>query len=205
MLPAIEIAKLRFHYNTGISIAKLHESTGYSAKTIHKYVRDLVKKTDDERISIVYKATGNIYRTAPICGVSYSTISRALHRIGTPILHKKEKNWRRLYHTLRARASKSQWRKAILNRDNFCCISCHNSSNIVHHKIPLAQLRDDVLREYPAIDPFRSFEELRKFTDLVMDRHITDNGYILCRDCHETTHKNLTTQAKHYKQATLSV
>jgi DNA-binding CsgD family transcriptional regulator len=195
VLTPVQIQNLRLLYQEH-SIKAVAALTGYSHKTVHKYIRDLVQPTDDVRISQVYRATGNMLRAATICGVSHSTVSRAMRRLDLPIKPKSQKDWKKLYHTLRARVSKSEWRARILERDNHKCVLCRTPSKIVHHIQPLAKLRDQVLSENLELDPFRCRRELRYFTDLVMEKHHPEMGHVLCRKCHEQQHQKSPNRAR---------
>jgi hypothetical protein len=47
---------------------------------------------------------------------------------------------------------------------------------------------DSVAMHNHNINPFKSYTELRTFTDLVMKEHEKVDGVVLCRDCHEFEH-----------------
>ncbi len=163
------------------------DKLGYNYRTVVKYIIRNKKIINDNDIIKYYNLTGSLKRVAKIMNISTTTIWRHLTAQNIQV-GKGIKNWRRLYNTLRRRVSKSQWRAHILERDNFKCVKCFEPSNTVHHIIKLSDLRDQVLKENPDIDPYNSFQELRKFTDLVMSLHDTEQGIILCSKCHEEEH-----------------
>lgn len=170
------------------SIEETIKELGFNYRTIIKYINRTAKQKCDFTETIrVYQIVGLLNRTAKILGFSRSTIWRVLKSQNIDV-GKGSSTWKRLYLTLRRRVSKSQWRKDILERDNYQCIICNNPSKTVHHIKKLSDLRDEIVKNYPHINPFNSFQELRAFTDLVMALHINEDGAVLCKDCHEKEH-----------------
>lgn len=68
------------------------------------------------------------------------------------------------------------WKKRVLERDNFICQCCGQSGGklVVHH-----------------INNFSEFEELRT---------VVDNGIVLCEDCHNLFHKKYGYYGNTYEQ-----
>lgn len=176
-------------YNKLQSIEATIKELGFNYRTIAKYIhkRPGVRKCDPIEVARVYQVVGSLKRTAKILDISTTTVWRNLK---TQNIHVGggASNWRRLYATLRRRVTTSQWRKDILERDDYKCIKCGEPSNTVHHIKRLADLRDQIVRTYPTINPFNSFGELRQFTDLVMSLHDTKDGIVLCYKCHDKEH-----------------
>lgn len=160
-------------------------------RTVAKYLKNKPqqRKCNPQDAIKIYDLTGSLMRTAKILNVSSTTVWRNL-KSQNVIVGGGSKNWKRLYLTLRRRVSKSQWRKDILEKYSYKCNSCQSPSNIVHHIKKLSDLRDEIIKNYPQINPFNSFKELRQFTDLVMNLHHQDEGVVLCRDCHEKEHSH---------------
>ena len=97
--------------------------------------------------------------------------------------------WKRLYGSMRARCSRGPWRAAILERDGETCTQCGEPSTTVHHvSRRLADIRDDILREHPEVNPFASRQSLTQFLDLVGAAHEGVTGTVLCYACHEEEH-----------------
>ena len=171
------------------SVTATAKELGINYRTVIKHISNKPnkRKCDPAAAAKIYKITGSLKRTANILNISPVTVWRNLKtqgiNIGTGI-----SNWKRLYATLRRRVSKSQWRQDILIKYDYKCVMCNTQSNIVHHTKKLSDLRDSVVKNYPHIDPFNSFAELRQFTDLVMSLHNVDDGIILCKSCHESVH-----------------
>lgn len=182
------IGQLRAIYMQTSSIMKVRQITGYNFRTIQKYCRDLFRpKPDKNRIIDVYAVTGQLHRTASVCKCSKTHVWRVLKAAGISV-GSGASTWRRLYNTLRARVSGSAWRREILIRDSSQCVKCKLPSKTVHHTYRLADIRDDVLRQHPELNPFRSYQELRTFTNLVMQAHDQVDGYVLCKRCHDLEH-----------------
>lgn len=160
-------------------------------RTVAKYLKNKPqqRKCNPQNVIKIYELTGSLKRTAKILNISSTTVWRNL-KSQNVIVGNGSKNWKRLYLTLRGRVSKSQWRKDILKKCDYKCSSCKEPSNIVHHIKKLSDLRDEIIKNYPNINPFSSFKELRQFTDLVMNLHHQDDGVVLCRDCHEKEHSH---------------
>ena len=72
-------------------------------------------------------------------------------------------NGARLLQAERTTSEYRSFKKAVLERDGYCCVICGATDHLhVHH-----------------IKPFREYPELR--TDI-------DNGITLCADCHRSVH-----------------
>jgi biotin operon repressor len=182
-----EQEKIQKSFTRTKSISSVEKETGYSYHTIVKYVgyKPIVYNTT--RIVEVYLLSGSLDRVAKILNISRVTVWRQLKKAGVSV-GSGTKSWKRLYNTLRRRVSKSDWRLQVLQICNSKCILCDINSNVVHHIKKLSDLRDQIIKEYPDINPFNSYQELRKFTDLVMSLHKIEDGVVLCTDCHEKEH-----------------
>lgn len=175
-------------YDDGISYTNIGILLSINYRTVKKYVIPRPKTIiSDQRVANVYMLVGCLTRAADILDISQTTVWRRLKKQNIQV-GGGASSWKRLYATLRARATRSTWRKTILDRDNRLCVECGQQSNIVHHIMTLADIRDNVIRSNPGINPFNSFSELRQFTDIVMSAHLVENGIVLCRDCHEDKH-----------------
>lgn len=174
------------------NISSVQKKLGYNYRTIIKYLPErksqfLSKKCSIERIIELYNLTGSLTRVAIILETSKTSVWRLLAKNNIKLC-KGTASWKRLYLTLRRRVSKSEWRQNVLKKyDNKCSI-CKIDSQTVHHIKKLSDLRDQVLREYPLLNPYRSYSELRKFTDIVMELHKIEDGIVLCTKCHELVH-----------------
>ena len=183
-----KIPIIRNHYQNGLSIESISNIMNLNFRTVKKHIIDLIpEKTSHDRVIEVYLASGSLKDTGNITGYSPTTVWRILTKHRIPVGNGTS-SWKRLYHTLRRRVSNSQWRKSILIRDNFTCQKCYVHSNIVHHKTKLSEIRNQILKENPSIDPFRSYKELREFTDLVLKKHNEIEGIVLCGKCHDVIH-----------------
>lgn len=177
-------------FNKLRSVEATIKELGFNYRTIVKYLfnKPSKRKCNPDEAVRVYQITGSLKRTAKILNISATTVWRNL-KFKNIDVGNGASTWRRLYATLRRRVSKSQWRKDILQRDNYKCIECGEPSNTVHHIKRLADLRDQIVKTYPDINPFNSYAELRQFTDLVMNLHneIAD-GVVYCSKCHDKEH-----------------
>lgn len=183
----IDVEFIRLTYQQTKSITEVSKITGYNFRTVRKNIPDLVKpKVPVEQVIKVYSVCGSLKKTGRIVALSTTQVWRILTKSGVPV--GKNRSWKRLYGTLRARVSRSEWRKGILERDNYCCVRCGNPSKTVHHKTKLADIRDEVMFENSELNPLESFQDLRKFTDLVMEKHNTVEGEVLCSKCHDLEH-----------------
>lgn len=176
-------------YNELKTISATVKKLGFNFRTVVRYLHNKPpqRKCDPLEVAKVYNITGTLERTAKILNISRVTVWRNLKSQNINV-GKGSSNWKKLYHTLRGRVSKSKWRQSILEKYNHKCAVCLNSSNIVHHIIKLSDLRDKVIKDYPHINPFGSYKELRYFTNLVMDLHTIEGGVVLCHQCHELEH-----------------
>lgn len=165
------------------------EELGFNYRTIVKYLPNKPGKRKCDPLEAVraYQITGSLKRTAKILGVSTTTIWRNIKSQNISV-GKGTTNWKRLYLTLRGRVSKSKWRQSVLEKYNYACVFCGGASRTVHHLRKLSDLRDEIVKNYPYINPFNSFEELRQFTDLVMGLHKIEEGVVLCSACHDKEH-----------------
>ncbi len=187
-LPLKEVFKIRSLFQETRSLTEVCNLTGYNWRTIKRYANAPNRqKTDRNRVAELYKATGRLSDVAEILSVSTTTVWRALKEIGINI-GPGSKTWKRLYKTLRQRVYKSDWRASILERDGHRCQKCGESSEHVHHEIHLAQIRNNVLKNHPELNPLDSYQELRKFTDLVMYAHKDVPGIVVCSKCHDNIH-----------------
>lgn len=183
-----EIEEVKNLFLEGKSLGDLKKLLGYDYRTIKKYLGELYQeiKIDDEQIVKVYNITGCLNRTSTIIGLSRVTIYRRLIKnnigVGLKVTSK------RLYNTLRKRVSDSEWRRAILERDNKSCVRCSKPSIIVHHVIKLSDLRDKVIKENPELNPFENRKNLSKFLDIIMSMHNLEDGITLCSLCHDREH-----------------
>jgi hypothetical protein len=161
-------------------------------RTVAKYLNNKPDKRKCNPIEAIriYQITGSLKRTASILGISKVTVWRNLKSQNVNV-GKGATNWKRLYLTLRKRVSKSTWRQAILEKYNYMCVLCSAPSRTVHHLKKLSDLRDEVVKNYPQINPFNSFEELRQFTNLVMELHKMEDGIVLCTECHNKEHSKI--------------
>ena len=185
-----KIEEMRQSFLSLGSMLAVQREFGYNYRTLMKYIGDLLPRyPNDDRFMEVYALTGSLKRTAQILGVgSTATVWRRLKKNNVIVGHGAN-NWKRLYFTLRRRVSKSQWRADVLAKYNAKCAICQEPSQTVHHQtMTLADIRDMVIKQHPDINPFRSFNELRQFTDLVMEYHNTCDGIVLCRQHHEEQH-----------------
>lgn len=82
------------------------------------------------------------------------------------IIHHIEHNGRGENHKKRITYSYRQWRKSVIDRDGWKCLSCGEKTNLVAHHIV----------------PFSECEELRT---------VTSNGITLCDRCHKMIHKGV--------------
>lgn len=189
-LPDEEVSKIQDLYQKTRSLTGVQAITGYNWRTVRRYANAPAKqKTDRTRVADLYRATGRLSDVAEILGVSTTTVWRALKGLDI-VVGPNSRTWERLYRTLRQRVYKSDWRAAILERDGHLCKKCGQASENVHHEIHLSQIRNSVLRDHPDLNPLGSYQELRKFTDLVMAAHIDIPGVVLCSDCHDQIHSN---------------
>lgn len=182
--------EVRSLYASGDSIRTIALAIGHSWITVKKNVSDLIPRkriVSDERVLSLYRATGQTKRVSSITGLSKVTIWRRLVANGVEIGHGAT-TWKSLYGSIRAKVIKSEWRKKILDRDNYKCVTCGDKTTTVHHKTKLADIRDKVLREHPGIDPFNSAHELKLFSNLVIAEHEGVEGITLCSRCHSALH-----------------
>lgn len=183
-----KIKELRKDYLSGLPLKELRiKHTILDNRTIKKYLSDLLPDLSDFRVISVYKACGNLDGAAKILGISRTAVWRRLTKNNIEV-GSGSKDWKKLYNTIRARATRSLWRKNILERDNYRCVNCGKDSCIVHHVTKLSNIRDSVLKNYPDVNPLNSYQELRKFTDLVMEAHNEIGGITLCNVCHDLEH-----------------
>lgn len=185
-----EISKIKELYQQGKSISEIEQLIGYSYRTIVKYIpnrRSHSPKTED--VVNTYRINGTLDGTAKLLGYSTTAIWRHLKKAKIEVGNG-AKDSKRLYSALRARTTKSKWRKNILERDNYKCIRCGKDSKTVHHIDKLSVIRDRVFMKNPNINPLRSYKELRIFTDAVMAEHKEENGVVLCNNCHDKEHSN---------------
>lgn len=173
-------------FNRTKSVWAVTKELGHAHQTIKKYIDNTKFKIKDERVVEIYEICGSLERTGKILGLSSTSVWRRLQKLNV-VVGQGSKSWKRLYLTLRRRVSKSNWRKEVLVKFNNQC-DCGKISNIVHHIKKLSDLRDEVIKNYPHINPFESYQKLRQFTDLVMSLHSIDDGIVLCKDCHEKEH-----------------
>lgn len=180
---------IRQTYSELKSVEATIKKLGFNYRTIIKYLdeKPVHRKCDPHEVARVYQITGSLKRVANILAISPTTVWRNLKSQNIPV-GQGTNNWKRLYLTLRRRVSKSKWRQHILERDNYSCTKCGEKSSTVHHIIKLSDLRDKIVKNYPHINPFNSFTELRQFTDLVMELHNTNDGIVLCNKCHDKEH-----------------
>lgn len=184
-----EVDRIREEYRAYRSIRKVRAVTGYNARTIMRYIRDLVpNKITDDVIINVFRATGGVERTAEVVGVHPRTVKRACDRQG--VTHTEgAADSKKLYQSLRGKVAKSGWKGRVLTRDNRRCVRCHRKATVVHHVYRLAAMRDDVFQETRyQINPYRSRRELMEFLDLVMAKHTLEVGESLCKKCHDAEH-----------------
>lgn len=183
----INVELIRLTYQQTNSITEVTKITGYNFRTIKKQILDLTKpKVPVDQVIKVYSVCGSLKKTGRIVALSTTQVWRILTKAGVPI--GKSRSWKRLYGALRARVGRSEWRKRILERDNYCCVRCGHPSNIVHHKTKLSDIRDQVMVENIELNPLESFRDLRKFTDLVLEKHEYIDGEVLCSRCHNLEH-----------------
>ncbi len=185
-----EVDRIRAAYMSCKTICGAAKITGYAMGTIIKYVRDLrVVKLDPRVVGRVYRVNGTLQGTAKALGISTTTVWRHLQKCGIKVGNGAVDSVR-LYRTLRARVSRSDWRQRILDRDNRLCTKCNTPSITVHHITKLSEIRDYVLLANPSLNPFGSFRDLREFTDAVMMAHDTVDGIVLCNRCHDLEHSS---------------
>lgn len=158
-------------------------------RTVKKYLGNeyLDESTPDSKIVELYELTGDLSRVSDIIGFSRVTVWRALQRKGVKV-GKGSNSWKRLYSTIRQRVTKSNWRKNILERDNYTCQKCGEKSKTVHHLTKLSDIRDKILKMYPDINPFLNYQEMTRFSNLVLKEHDNVEGITLCSKCHELEH-----------------
>lgn len=182
------VQKLRTDYSSGVSVKDLKVKYNIlDNRTLKKYLADLLPDLSSEKIIAIYQACGSLKSTAKILGISRTAVWRRLQKHSIKV-GSGSTSWKKLYSALRARVTRSKWRKDILTRDSNKCIRCSVESCTVHHLTKLSAIRDKVLRENPLINPLNSYQELRQFTDLVMEAHCNVEGITLCSKCHDLEH-----------------
>lgn len=177
-------------YEETHNISEVRRKTGHSWRIIAKYIGE-GRKRQVVPIEAVraYRMTGSLLDAAKLVGVHPSTIWRGITKAG--VTPQGAKDSKRLYRALRKRVNESQWRQDVLDRDGHCCVRCGAPSAIAHHEgFKLADMRDQVFRKHPQIDPFASRRELTTFLDLVMALHEVRDGLTLCKPCHDAEHSN---------------
>lgn len=187
------IRQLYLKYGSAEEVARL---TGFNPITVRKYAGDTSRKNkvDPEIIFRCYQVNGTLEGTAVLLGLSKTTVWRRIQSFGG-VIRKGATDSIRLYKTLRRRVTVSSWRKGVLERDGYRCVTCKEPSNVVHHKVKLSSLRDQVFMQNTSSSPFDSFQALRAFTDAVMALHCIDDGEVLCRKCHEIEHSSSGSEA----------
>jgi hypothetical protein len=186
-----KILELKSAYERHGTIVGVSRETGCNSKTVKKYLYDiLIKKVapTDVAVAAIYSLNGTLGGTASALGISKTTTWRRLQKMGIHV-GGGSRDSRRLYQTLRKRVTDSEWRASILQRDRYRCVMCGVPSKVVHHKKKLSIIRDEVFLR-TGINPFESFQNLRRFTDSVMKAHDGVDGETLCNRCHERVHSS---------------
>jgi predicted DNA-binding transcriptional regulator AlpA len=126
-------------YKEHKSVTVTEKLTGFSYRTIIKYI-DRSTFPKDEEIIRIYFITGRLEKVAELLNISKTTVWRRLIKNKTQV-GKGSPTWKSLYKTLRARVSRSEWRKKILIRDNYSCVVCSKPAKNVHHLKKLSDVR----------------------------------------------------------------
>mgnify|MGYP001607822530 CR=1 FL=1 len=82
-----------------------------------------------------------------------------------------------------------EWRNFVLKRDNYTCQECFKFGNKLeaHHLKPFKTLFKEFLFEYNQFSPIEDKETLHRLAIKYHPFWDTNNGQILCHDCHKLT------------------
>ena len=96
-----------------------------------------------------------------------------------------------LYKMIRSSLENKQWRKSVLERDNYTCQECRVKGNNLetHHKKRFAVILAEFLKEYDQFSPIEDKETLLRLAIKYQPFWEVDNGKTLCEDCHNNIKK----------------
>ena len=117
------------------------------------------RKCDSKEVVRIYLIVGSLARVSKLLNISKVTVWRNLKTESINV-GSKSLSWKKLYNTLRGRVTTSNWRKNILKKYHNQCAICKTPSNIVHHIKKLSNLRDEIVKLHPEINPFNSYKKI---------------------------------------------
>jgi 5-methylcytosine-specific restriction endonuclease McrA len=90
---------------------------------------------------------------------------------------------------IRGLSKYKNWRKEILERDNYTCQECGNSDDSieVHHINSFSMLLNSFLKEYDNFSPSEEIDILVRLSTKYEPFWNLENGKTLCKDCHMET------------------
>jgi 5-methylcytosine-specific restriction endonuclease McrA len=90
---------------------------------------------------------------------------------------------------IRASDLYKQWRRDVMREQGKKCQLCRSKKHTqVHHFIPLSQLVNEFLYRYGDLEGIDDAEEFLEIIEYYIDFWDTDNGIVLCADCHAVEH-----------------
>jgi len=193
-MPNLPISKekqdlIQMLFQEGKSFKEIKNITKLNWRTIKKYANKPDKIYNSEKIKQIYLLTGSLVRVANILNISTTTVWRQLQKAKVKV-GKGCSSWKKLYSSIRGRIKRSQWHKDILTKYNSKCIKCNTDSKTVHHLMKVSNLRDQIIKSHPEINPYNSRQEVKMFLDLVMKLHTPEIGVVLCHTCHSKEHSS---------------
>ena len=196
-----------------LSIPKIAEISGHSNGTIQRWLRDANIETRSGSDKFVHDRSGEsnsnwkggLEVICPTCGKEKSRkasdCTSCYHDFRTANLYERAKNNKLILPISRTlRDLIKPWKHSILERDQYSCVSCSDTSKLyAHHIIPFYVIRDQLIMEYGScIDfDFSTSENRLLFIDAVRDDSRLwdmDNGVTLCTSCHKGEHRRLAKQ-----------
>lgn len=195
-----------------LSISQIAKQSGHSNRTIQRWLQDvgIPTRTGSSKFSSREGENnsnwkGGVDLSCPSCGKEKSRKSKqcssCYHDFRRTKYEDQKKN-----NDLVVPVSKllrlliSPWKQQVLERDNFQCVSCGDTSKLyAHHIVPFFVIRDQLIMEVGSVIDFdfSTSENRQLFIDKVKnDPRLwdIDNGVTLCTDCHRGEHRRLKSQ-----------